>query len=154
MSETHHIMGHLLPYTTSTQQTRAESTGIHPHAQSTTSSTHHDYNMYLLYNYLFFLCLELSVRLLLLSFKLYRILHNYGIVQIMIGASLWTLCILYAISICFVTVWYYRPSSTARERIDALISLKQDYELNLGLRITTTTALVTECICRLETCIV
>ena len=65
-----------------------------------------------------------------------------------------TLCIVYAICICFVTIWYYRPSSLAREKIDALISLRQDFELNMGIRITTTTALVVECITRLNICIV
>ena len=75
-----------------------------------------------------------------------------GVILVNLYSS--TLCILYAIIICFVTVWYYQPSSAAREKIDALISLKQDYELNTGIRITTTTALVIECITRLETCIV
>ena len=63
-----------------------------------------------------------------------------------------TLCLLYAISICLVTIWYYLLSSAARETIDALIN--QNTELSMGIRITSSTALVVEFITRLATCIV
>ena len=63
-----------------------------------------------------------------------------------------TLCLLYAISICLLTVWYYLPSSAAKETIDALIN--QNAELSMGIRITSSTALALEFITRLATCIV
>ena len=63
-----------------------------------------------------------------------------------------TLCFLYAITICLVTVWYYLPSSAARETTDALIN--QNAELSMGIRITSSTALALEFITRLATCIV
>ena len=60
-------------------------------------------------------------------------------------------CILYAISICLLTVWYFSPSSPAKKLIDRVINDKPD--LSLGIRITSTTALIIEFIARLATCI-
>ena len=61
------------------------------------------------------------------------------------------LCTLYAISICLLTVWYYLPSSKAKRKIDDLIN--SNHELSLGIRITSTTALVIEVICRVVNCV-
>ena len=63
-----------------------------------------------------------------------------------------TLCTLYAITICLVTVWYYQPSSAAEKTIKRLID--ENAELTTGIRITSSTALVIEFITRLATCIV
>ena len=63
-----------------------------------------------------------------------------------------TLCIVYTISICLLTVWYYLPRSVAKDVIDAFI--KQNSELTTGIRITSSTALAVEFITRLATCIV
>lgn len=62
-----------------------------------------------------------------------------------------TLCFLYAIIICFVTVWYYKPSSAANKTINKLID--ENVELTTGIRVTSSTALVVEFIARLTTCI-
>ena len=61
------------------------------------------------------------------------------------------LCILYAVSICLLTVWYFSPSSPAKKLIDRVINDKPD--LSLGIRITSTTGLIIEFIARLATCI-
>ena len=61
------------------------------------------------------------------------------------------LCILYAVSICLLTVWYFSPASPAKKLIDRVINDKPD--LSLGIRITSTTALIVEFITRLATCI-
>ena len=62
------------------------------------------------------------------------------------------LCILYTVSICLLTVWYFLPSSPAKRKIDSLINSNPD--LCLGIRITTTTALVIEFLSRLSHCII
>ena len=61
------------------------------------------------------------------------------------------LCVLYAVSICLLTVWYFSPSSPAKKLIDRVINDKPD--LSLGIRITSTTALIAEFVTRLATCI-
>ena len=53
-------------------------------------------------------------------------------------------------SICLLTIWYHRRSSPAKTVIDSLINRSLD--LSKGIRITTTTALVLEVICRIATC--
>ena len=72
--------------------------------------------------------------------------------MIFVNLYSFTLCFLYAISICLLTIWYYLPSSAARETIDALIN--QNAELSMGIRITSSTALAVEFITRLTTCII
>lgn len=62
------------------------------------------------------------------------------------------LCFLYIIAICVMTIWYFQPSSVAKETIDTLIN--QNAELSIGLRITSTTALGVEIITRFAVCIV
>ena len=62
------------------------------------------------------------------------------------------LCILYAISICLLTVWYFMPSSPAKKLIDKVINDRPD--LSLGIRITSSTALYIESITRLANSIV
>lgn len=61
------------------------------------------------------------------------------------------LCILYAVSICLLTVWYFSPASPAKELIDRLINDRLD--ISLGVRITAVTAVIVECITRLAICI-
>ena len=61
------------------------------------------------------------------------------------------LCVLYAVSICLLTVWYFSPGSPAKKLIDRVINDKPD--LSLGIRITSTTALIVEFVTRLATCI-
>ena len=61
------------------------------------------------------------------------------------------LCALYTVSICLLTVWYFSPGSPAKKVIDQVINDKPD--LSLGIRITSTTALIMEFVTRLATCI-
>ena len=60
------------------------------------------------------------------------------------------LCFLYAVSISFFTVWYYH-SKKVKKTVNRLINGNTD--LSMGIRITSTTALVIEFTARLATCI-
>ena len=61
------------------------------------------------------------------------------------------LCFLYAISICLLTVLYYYFENV-KKKINDLINTDKD--LTMGIRITSTTALIVEFCTRLATCIV
>ena len=61
------------------------------------------------------------------------------------------LCILYAVSICLFTIWYFRPASPAKKLVDRMINERLD--IFLGTRITSATAIVVESISRLAICI-
>ena len=81
-----------------------------------------------------------------------KIIPTYRSDVIFVNLYSLTLSIIYTFSICFVTVWYYIPSSAAKDKIDEFI--KQNDELATGIRITSSTALMVEFITRLATCIV
>ena len=62
------------------------------------------------------------------------------------------LCILYAVSICLLTVWYFIPSSPAKKVIDKVVNDRSN--LSLGFGITSVAALIIEFITRLANTIV
>ena len=72
-----------------------------------------------------------------------------GVIFINLYSSI--LCIIYAVSICLLTIWYFSPASPAKKLIDRMVNDWLD--ISLGVRITSATAVIVECITRFATCI-